>query len=697
MNFFQRLFSKAASSVARALTIAPAWARYAFSAVTFDKIVKEGYKQNAAVSACATTLQLTFPEPPLLAGYEEDGRFIPDYRHAVMKLLLKPNPDMGFSEFMQFCIAYCSIGGNVYIWKQRSVSGKVIALWPFSDAFMQPVAGLDTSQGFVSHYEFNPTGFTSILARGDGGQGIVISKDDVIHWKWMIDLEFPWRGIGAVALCAREVDKDNEATAYIFALLKNNAVPPVVITLEADDDSTQDEIDAMGQKWIQKHGKGQPAFISNGMKVEQMGFDLDKLAADTLADIPETRIAANFHVPPSVAGLNVGIKRSDYGDSAARKAFTEQTLMALWRLFASEMMNGLRDEYPGTPGNFVLQFDLRRVGVLQEELSKRWERVTLAFNRSFLTRAEGKQELGMIPNAGDDVYFVSLASEFIPAGQAVVRDSGAPKQLATKDTKEHEGKARSTAGALALRRIRLDVAKRMTQAVDVYFSQLADRVVERAGKSAPPLAPPQTQSTFGEGMKADLPSAGDLITGEDKTVLEKLVKRYYVEVAQLSWATWNLTLGVEKAFDLSDPAVTEVLKMAATRVKDIQSETLSSIRETLKYGSDNGWSIDQIVRGDAEHRGLREVVDETYKGRAETIARTELGDAQNAATVSRYGEAGVKLVEILDGGGEDDDLECNEANGQIWTLSYFNANRLEHPRCTRCAAPVFDDVTPDRG
>ena len=117
----------------------------------------------------------------------------------------------------------------------------------------------------------------------------------------------------------------------------------------------------------------------------------------------------------------------------------------------------------------------------------------------------------------------------------------------------------------------------------------------------------------------------------------------------------------------------------------------------MKYGNANGWSVDQLVRGDENQPGLRTIVDETYKGRARTIARTELGEAQNSATVSRYKEAGVKLVEILDGGSTDDDEECQIANGQIWTVDYFNSNRLEHPNCTRAAAPVFDDVKPDRG
>jgi hypothetical protein len=241
----------------------------------------------------------------------------------------------------------------------------------------------------------------------------------------------------------------------------------------------------------------------------------------------------------------------------------------------------------------------------------------------------------------------------------------------------------------------------MTQAVDVYFSQLADRVVERAGKAAPiglrPLPPNSESTNLGEERKGDLPSAGELLNADDRKKLEALVKRFYVEVLQLSWDQWNYVLGVEKAFDLEDPIVSQLLKLAAQNVKDIDDTTMQEIRDALKYGNDNGWSIDQLVRGDENQLGVRTLVYETYKGRARTIARTELGDAQNAATVSRYREVGVKLVEILDNGATDDDEECQVANGQIWTLNYFDANRLEHPNCTRAATAVFDDVTPDRG
>ena len=53
-------------------------------------------------------------------------------------------------------------------------------------------------------------------------------------------------------------------------------------------------------------------------------------------------------------------------------------------------------------------------------------------------------------------------------------------------------------------------------------------------------------------------------------------------------------------------------------------------------------------------------------------------------------------VEILDNGAEDDDDACQIANGQIWSVDYFEAHSLEHPNCTRAAAPYFGDRPVDR-
>jgi hypothetical protein len=138
--------------------------------------------------------------------------------------------------------------------------------------------------------------------------------------------------------------------------------------------------------------------------------------------------------------------------------------------------------------------------------------------------------------------------------------------------------------------------------------------------------------------------------------------------------------------------------MAELRLSDIKDTTIQALTEALAYAAEHGWGVDKLMRGDPENGipGLRDLVEETYKGRAETIARTELGEAQNAATAGRYAEAGVQKVVIMDNGLEDDDDACKIANGQIWSLAYFEDNFLEHPNCTRAAGAYFGETAPDR-
>jgi hypothetical protein len=221
----------------------------------------------------------------------------------------------------------------------------------------------------------------------------------------------------------------------------------------------------------------------------------------------------------------------------------------------------------------------------------------------------------------------------------------------------------------------------MESAVDAYFQALADRVIHRARKSWTPAT---------ETKK--LPKANDLLTDGDARQLETVVKRFYVELIQLSWDTWNVALGVEAAFDLSDPAVTAVLASAGTRVKDIHATTLEKLREVLQYGSAQGWSVDQLVRGDPENGvpGLRDLIEQTYKNRARTVARTELGNAQNMAAAGRFEQAGVQKVLVLDNGDDDDDSACKAVNGTVKSLAWARENPLEHPNCTRAFAPEFD-------
>src|SRR5262245_57091360 len=96
-------------------------------------------------------------------------------------------------------------------------------------------------------------------------------------------------------------------------------------------------------------------------------------------------------------------------------------------------------------------------------------------------------------------------------------------------------------------------------------------------------------------------------------------------------------------FRLDDPATRKQLALAAEQVVKIDQSTRAQLRDVLREGQQRGYSDLQIADGvPAEgYGGIRGLYLDTWKGRAETIARTEIATASVAASLDRYAATGL--------------------------------------------------------
>lgn len=697
MKWLNRLRWAFGRAVTKAgLTMMPPWLVASFLEPTWGRLVADGYKKNAAFLACVGTLSFGFPEPPLLVKDKDDE---PLYNHPLMQLMMRPNPRMGEATLMATTMTYLSIGGNAYWHKVRNGAGQVVEVWPYHGGQMIPVGG---GSAWVDHYDF------------DNGSGEFqrVPVDDVIHFQWPLrDPDQPWMAIPPLIAAAREVDTDNEATRYLYALLKNDAVPRTVVTTPPDRDLTDDEYKRFKAQWREKYGgdnRGEVALLEGGATVTRLSLNLEELAFEALHRIPEARIASVMRVPPILAGLNVGLERSTFSNyGEARKSFVQDTLSPLWRIFESEITANLLPEYGDDSGRVV--YDRSEVQALQEDETQRWTRVTSAHEKGVLGWKETRAALGYDPEPPKDDFFVVSVSRYLAPTEEILNPPDpeptalpAPSKEEEEDpaegnaTEEEEGSKafrpdpesksarRAIRQAKALRKIRQEVAKRFEGALSAYFEELAADVLQRAQKG--------TQGNVERKADDDaLPSLSDLRLSSDDRTLTEVVKRYYMTLLEESWDMWNAELGVTLAFDLTNPVVTALLREAENRTKDISKVTWEAVKDALAYANEQGWSVDDLVRGDDNQRGLKDIVSETYKNRARNIARTELGTAQQKAAADRYAEAGVKKVYVLDNGVEDSDPVCREIAGTVQTIEWAKANPLQHPGCFRCFAAYFGD------
>jgi hypothetical protein len=144
-------------------------------------------------------------------------------------------------------------------------------------------------------------------------------------------------------------------------------------------------------------------------------------------------------------------------------------------------------------------------------------------------------------------------------------------------------------------------------------------------------------------------------------------------------------------FRVDDPATRKQLALAAEQVVGIDATTRGALRDVLREGQRRGYSAFQLAEGvPAEgFGGIKGLYLETWKGRAELIARTEMATAQNAAALDRYGATGlIERVQLVEH--EDTDEPCAARNGKVVPLS--EKPGLLHPNCRMGLIPLVDEA-----
>ena len=130
-----------------------------------------------------------------------------------------------------------------------------------------------------------------------------------------------------------------------------------------------------------------------------------------------------------------------------------------------------------------------------------------------------------------------------------------------------------------------------------------------------------------------------------------------------------------------------LLAQAGTQIVRITETTRQAIASQLQVGASRGYNTWQIAHGVPSEgfSGINGLFRETWAGRAEMVARTELQNAQRLAAIDRYNATGlVDEVELVDG--DDWDAVCANRNGRVVPLS--QAPGLAHPNCTLMLLPV---------
>jgi phage portal protein BeeE len=413
---------------------------------SFSNYASSGYGRNELVYACIRYRAESLPQsvlrvyapPEASANPNPSGNGPAVDDHRLRRLFENPNPVCGEFEFFELSMTYKDLAGTCFWMVVNGRDGLPSQIWPLRPDLVGVLpGGLPTPA--------NPTPFTWIYRPDPGRPELYVPIPDAGDPRaarspaFIIRIRYPnpnpndpgWRYFGQPPLraAARATTLDNGATDFVDGLLRNHAMPSVVI--ETENEITPALHKRLRAMWREAFGgvrrNSDPAWLQKGMKLHQLGLTLPDLEFPDLREVSETRICAAFAVEPILVGAKVGLLHNAYKDyREARLSFWEEAMFSEQRRFLEPVRSFLLPRFNGVGRRRVqVGWDNSGVLALKESETTRWERATNALARGGITRNDFRQLVGLLPVPSGDVFLT-------PAGivpQPAFGDGPAPPVL----------------------------------------------------------------------------------------------------------------------------------------------------------------------------------------------------------------------------------------------------------------------------
>lgn len=650
----------------------------------------------STIYACLRLISTAIAEAPL-AEYLKDanGKGAIDPSSRIAGVLEAPNAEQGGADFRYSYTIISAIFGHAILELGRGRDGRVGEIYP-----RVPTAWTrrQTQSGKL-YWEV-------IGARGERRE---VPVEDAICLPYEPHPRLKGYGISPLKVIEREAGVENLLTAYLIEYLEHGAIIPHVITTDQPiyDPAQVARAQIQFQQYQGGGGIGKPPVLSGGMKIESIGNSVDDMAWPDLRGISELKICQGFGVQPHLVGAKDAITNGGLATTELREAmqfFQTHTIAPLRVRQTSTLTRALLRPEVADPRRY-LGYDISQVAALQENRTAAHERARADLLATGITLDEYRAETGRdpLPAGRGRVRLVpfNLIEQSIdsdpedpappPAKTSLNRSSKKGSRLIPygpdRELREYQWINTRTLTARQLevrsrafqtnRNRQEQLSRQVAPKLDKFFTGQKNRIINSLGKSDDDLE---------ERAFADMDW-----TAEQKR-LEAILKPHHQRTAEKAMEDITKLLDLEKplVWDVANPYVDTIQEQLGTQIVDISERTRLSVSRTIADGLAEGMNLTDLA-GSIEH-----LFEETYKGRAMTIARTETQVAYNLASTVGYRESGqVDECELYDNPDHDEDygasdgLTCAERNGMIVPIGDAEEHIAgEHPNGSLAVAPI---------
>lgn len=667
-----------------------------------DGQVERAYKL-AVVAACIDAIARDVSAAPLKVYRKVDGQPEEEPQHPARLVVHAPNPAMSESEFWYFVVAMAASTGFCVIEKVRSGAGRPVQLWPL----VSPWLKVRPRPQQMPEWEY----------RVPGNDPWVLAAENVILVTYRPDPWGGWTGRSPLTSLKRQLAISDQMTDFLAVLFENGGVPPIGLRVlpqdgiipKLDEGERETILESFAQKYGGARNWHKPAFLG-GLEVTRIGLDLGELLWPDIRDRIETDVCIAFGLPSGFVGTLAGLQRNTFSNyENSTRQYYDGTVAPLWSRLDGAFTRGLLVEFdPGLTREFA--FDVSEITALQEDETPKWDRAIRGVASGMLTLDDGRSQVGLPPfegGAGDVLLIPFSASITRPADLAILAGQTAeppqpvPAALAPfaepdegdepEAPEDEEERAlrftvRADRGYRADRQTRAAIHTRSKKAIAklsrvgaqrlrAFWRAQGKRIAEEATRSAVP----EQRALENIDWQAEERALADVLT------------RFYALNGETAFAEVADLLKVDVAWDLANPNVKHLMAELGQRIGGISETTRLDVSRVVTEALDEGVSLHELSER------LTGLFEETYRGRAMAVGRTESQVAYNSASLTGYAETGqVSQVEMLDNrahggyGGDGDGLTCEERDGMVVDFGQAQMSvQGTHPNCILALSPIL--------
>ena len=526
-----------------------------------------------------------------------------------------------------------------------------------------------------------------------GGGNQILPTQDVIFFRYPHPKE-PLCGASPVEAFAMSHELDLQSRGYGAGLLKNNAIPPILISTEQDIDPKS--ADQLAERWKDRHLQrpGEPAVLGKGSKAQLLGLTLNQIGLDVIDKMTRQQVFGSYGVPESKKGLVEDVNRANA--EANERTYQRNVIRPRLRKIQWGINMFLMPRIPRVQ-DMVFEFD----SPVDEDKDFILDKTLKMIEKGMITINQGLSMLGEDEQDDGDVFLVPSNVERIPAGllsaapppertlPPLVRtqrigniEVTEPVRIGEVDKWSHimEDPAFELAEVRFLRnQERLE--RRMLSLMRGLISRQQKIVVRAFLDNSDALLGPRRGMEIPMVTKDAIDDAVDQ-ENEDWITEITLLAILGIETGHVLFAD---AVDIAVPFDLiRDKAERFAANQARLQVANIQATTKAQIRRVIALGIEAGQSP-EVIAGQ-----IRKQFDVIKGARAATIARTEMAAALNHGALETAKETRTRTQEeitktwitILDG-------KCREAHcnthGQVqpvdqnFEVNGFSMNRPHDP------------------